>query len=62
MKILKDFATPRRRWRAGEDFDPAALDGPLTIADLQRLGYLPAALPSPRKKGDGATPETGADA
>lgn len=61
MKVLKDFTTPQRRWRAGADFDPKQLDGPLTIADLQRLGFLPAALPSPGKKPrDSETPMPGA--
>jgi hypothetical protein len=61
MKVLKDFSTPRRRWRAGEDFDARQLDGPLTVLDLQRLNFLPAALLSPGKKSrDPETPTPGA--
>lgn len=51
MQVLKEFSTPRRRFRAGGDVTPADLDGPLSAADWQRLGYLaPAAPPVPARK------------
>jgi hypothetical protein len=52
MQVLKEFSTPRRRFRAGADVVPSDLDGPLSVADWQRLGYLasdPAPPAAPRK-------------
>ncbi len=54
MRVLKDITTPTRRIPVGTDITEADLDGPLTVADWQRLGHLEA--PAPAKVAKGTAP------
>lgn len=45
MLVLKPITTPTRRIPAGVEITEAALDGPMTLADWQRLGHVEAPAP-----------------
>lgn len=45
-RVVKEFRTPRRRFRKDDEITSADLDGPLGINDWCRLGYLVFAEPS----------------
>lgn len=60
MLVLKPITTPTRRIPAGVEITEADLDGPVTLADWQRLGHVegPApAAPEPPVKPNKATPQ-----
>jgi hypothetical protein len=40
MRVLKPINTPTHHFPAGAVITPEDLDGPLTVADWQRLGHL----------------------
>lgn len=42
MRVLKPITTPMHHFPAGAEIAPEDLDGPLTVADWQRLGHLEA--------------------
>ncbi|UPY35498.1 hypothetical protein [Sediminicoccus sp. KRV36] len=42
MRVLKDITTPTSHFPAGAEIEPEQLDGPMTVADWQRIGHLEA--------------------
>lgn len=51
--VTQSFTTPSRRFSAGHTVSEADLDGPLTLADWERLGYVAPPVPA----GDAVPPD-----